>query len=88
MTSIRGVAETNAIVAGSPFAAAKEGSVPTQIFWMKTRGHWCEKDPAPDSETQAIQPVILLLPDNSRDPDLTQALRDAKKEHLPRKPRR
>jgi hypothetical protein len=58
------------------------------MFWMKTRGHWREKDPAPDSETQAIQPVVLLLPDNSRDPDLTQALRDANKEHLPRKPRR
>jgi hypothetical protein len=83
----RGVAEANAIVAGSLFAAAKGGSVPAQIFWMKTRGHWCEKDPAPGSDTQAIQPVVLLLPDNNRDPDLTQALRDANK-HLPRKPRR
>jgi hypothetical protein len=84
----RGVAEANAIVAGCLFAAAKGGSVPAQIFWVKTRAHWCEKDPAPDSDTQAIQPVVLLLPDNSRDPDLTQALRDAKKERLPRKPRR
>jgi hypothetical protein len=84
----RGVAEANAIVAGCLFAAAKGGSVPAQIFWVKTRAHWREKDPAPDSETQAIQPVVLLLPDNSRDPDLTQALRDAKKERLPRKPRR
>ena len=84
----RGVAEANAIVSGCLFAAAKGGSVPAQIFWMKTRAHWREKDPAPDSDTQAIQPVVLLLPDNNRDPDLTQALRDAKKEHLPRKPRR
>jgi hypothetical protein len=84
----RGVAEANAIVAGCLFAAAKGGNVTAQMFWMKTRGHWREKDPAPDSGTQAIQPVVLLLPDNSRDPDLTQALRDANKEHLPRKPRR
>jgi hypothetical protein len=84
----RGVAEANAIVSGCLFAAAKGGNVTAQMFWMKTRGHWREKDPAPDSETQAIQPVVLLLPDNSRDPDLTQALRDANKEHLPRKPRR
>jgi hypothetical protein len=84
----RGVAEANAIVSGCLFAAAKGGNVVAQMFWMKTRGHWREKDPAPDSDTQAIQPVVLLLPDNSRDPDLTQALRDANKEHLPRKPRR
>jgi hypothetical protein len=84
----RGVAEANAIVSGCLFAAAKGGNVTAQMFWMKTRAHWREKDPAPDSDTQAIQPVVLLLPDNSRDPDLTQALRDAKKEHLPRKPRR
>jgi hypothetical protein len=84
----RGVAEANAIVSGCLFAAAKGGNVVAQMFWMKTRGHWREKDPAPDSDTQAIQPVVLLLPDNSRDPDLTPTLRDANKEHLPRKPRR
>src|SRR5436190_21786133 len=32
----RGVAEANALVSGYLFAAAKEGSVPAQIFWRKT----------------------------------------------------
>src|SRR6201987_6341821 len=60
----RGVAEANAIVSGCLFAAAKGGNVTAQMFWMKTRGGWREKDPAPDSDTLAIQPVVLLLPDN------------------------
>jgi hypothetical protein len=32
--------------------------------------------------------VVLLLPDNSRDPELSQALRDPQEKYLPRKPRR
>jgi hypothetical protein len=88
----RGVAEANAMVSGSLFAAAKGGNVPAQIFWLKTRAHWRERaapdHPTPGSDTEANSPVVLLLPDNSRDPELTQALRDAKEKHLPRKSRR
>jgi hypothetical protein len=88
----RGIAEANAMVSGSLFAAAKGGNVPAQIFWLKTRAHWRDRPvaghPAPDGEAEATPPMVLLLPDNSRDPDLTQALRDAQEKQLPRKPRR
>src|SRR5215472_9656355 len=39
----RGVAEANATVSGYLFAAAKEGNVTAQIFWLKSRAHWHEK---------------------------------------------
>jgi hypothetical protein len=88
----RGVADANATVSGYLFAAAKDGNVTAQIFWLKTRAHWRERlvpdHSAPDGNNDALPPVVFLLPDNSRDPDLTQALRDAQKKHLQRKPRR
>jgi hypothetical protein len=88
----RGVAEANATVSGYLFAAAKAGNVTAQIFWLKTRAHWRERPmpdhPAPDGDTEAPPPVVLLLPDNSRDPDLRKALHDAQQKHLLRKPRR
>jgi hypothetical protein len=88
----RGVAQANAMISGYLFAAAKGGNVAAQIFWLKTRAHWRETavpdHPAPGSDTEASSPVVLLLPDNSRDPELTQALRDAQDKHLPRKPQR
>src|ERR1700752_3751411 len=67
----RGVAEANATVSGYLFAAAKAGKVPAQIFWLKTRAHWREK-PAPVSGNGAAETssqVVLVLPDNSRDPE-------------------
>ena len=76
----RGVAEANATVSGYLFAAAKAGNVTAQIFWLKTRAHWRERTaadeatPAADGEANS---EILLLPDNSRDPELTAALREA-----------
>ena len=33
------------------------------------------------------QQVVLVLPDNSRDPELTQVLRDAQEKYFARKPR-
>jgi hypothetical protein len=76
-----GVAEANALVSGYLFAAAKGGNVTAQIFWLKTRAHWRERavpeHPVAGSDTEASAPVVLLLPDNGRDPDLTQALREA-----------
>jgi hypothetical protein len=87
-----GVAEANALVAGYLFAKAKAGDVTAQIFWLKTRARWRERaipeHPAADRDTEASSPIVLLLPDNGRDPELTQALRDTPKKHLPRKPRR
>ena len=77
----RGVAEANAMVSGSLFAAAKGGNVVAQIFWLKTRAHWRERaalsDAASGGDAGGNPPVVLVLPDNSRDPELTDALQDA-----------
>jgi hypothetical protein len=82
----RGVAEANAIVSGSLFAAAKGGNVVAQIFWLKTRARWRESavqgDTASGSDAGGSSPVVLVLPDNSRDPELTPALRGAHKQHF------
>jgi hypothetical protein len=82
----RGVAEANAMVSGSLFAAAKGGNVTAQIFWLKTRAHWRENsarsDAASGSDVEGSSPVVLVLPDNSRDPELTQALQDAHQDIL------
>ena len=71
----RGIAEANAIVSGSLFTAAKGGNVTAQIFWLKTRAQWREmavpEEPVSDSDAGGSSPVVLVLPDNSRDPELT-----------------
>jgi hypothetical protein len=74
----RGVAEANAVVSGSLFATAKGGNVTAQIFWLKTRAHWRENPARSDvaSGAEGSLPVVLVLPDNSRDPELTHALQD------------
>ena len=82
----RGVAEANAVVSGSLFAAAKGGNVVAQIFWLKTRAHWRERaaqDAASGSKAGGNPPVVVMLPDNSRDPELTHALQDAHQDILP-----
>jgi len=87
----RGVAEANATVSGYLFAA-KAGNVAAQIFWLKTRAYWREKtasdDPVPGSGAAANSQVVLVLPDNTRDPELTQVLQDAQEKYFAGKPRR
>ena len=87
----RGAAEANAIVSGCLFAAAKGGNVAAQIFWLKTRARWRESaaqdGTGADRAAEAGSSVVLLLPDNSRDPELTQVLRDAQERHFARNPR-
>jgi hypothetical protein len=87
----RGVAEANATVSGYLFAAAKAGNVTAQIFWLKTRAHWQEKT-APDHPVPGVnaeaKSEVLILPDNNRDPELTQVLREAQEKYFARKPRR
>jgi hypothetical protein len=84
----RGVAEANATVSGFLFAAAKAGNVTAQIFWLKTRAHWREKtapdDPVPGSNSESNSQEVLILPDNNRDPELTQLLRDAQEKYFAR----
>jgi hypothetical protein len=92
----RGVAEANAMVSGSLFAAAKGGNVTAQIFWLKSRAHWREKNVAEDAVARGNgepdSQVVLVLPDNHRDPELPQALQsaeqDALEEYFTRKSRR
>ena len=87
----RGVAEANATVSGHLLAAAKAGNVIAQIFWLKTRAHRREKTapdgPVPGGDAGPTSPAVLVLPDNSRDPELTQVLRDAQEKYFARKPR-
>lgn len=86
----RGVAEANATVCGYLFAAAKAGNIPAIIFWLKTRARWRE-GAAPDEAISGTNPepkseVVLVLPDNNRDPELTQVLRDAQDKYFAGKP--
>jgi len=87
----RGAAEANAIVSGSLFAAAKAGNVAAQIFWLKTRARWREcavpDGTAADRDAEMGSSTVLLLPDNSRDPELIQGLRDAQEKHFARNSR-
>ena len=69
-----GAAEANAIVSGCLFAAAKGGNITAQIFWLKSRARWRERA-APDhraagGDAEANSPVVLVLLDNGRDPEL------------------
>jgi hypothetical protein len=88
----RGGAEANATIAGYLFAAAKGGNVVAQIFWLKTRANWREQkaadDPIPGTDTGSNSEVVLVLPDNSRDPELTQVLRKAQQKYFAGKQQR
>jgi hypothetical protein len=85
----RGVAEANATVCGYLFAAAKAGNITAIIFWLKTRAHWRERtasdEPIPGGDAESNSPAVLVLPDNNRDPELTQVLRDAQEKYFARK---
>jgi hypothetical protein len=82
----RGVAEANATIAGYLFAAAKTGNIAAMIFWLKTRANWRERgaaaDVIPGTDAEPKSHVVLVLPDNSRDPDLTQILCDAQERYF------
>jgi hypothetical protein len=88
----RGVAEANATISGYLFAAAKAGSIAAIIFWLKTRAHWRERmvadDPVPNADAEPNSEVVLVLPDNSRDLDLTQVLQDAQEKYFARRRQR
>src|SRR5262244_3057422 len=69
-----GVAEANAIVSGSLFAARRAGNIAAQIFWLKSRAQWRERaasdNRAADGDAEASSPMVLVLPDNGRDQEL------------------
>jgi hypothetical protein len=81
----RGVAEANAVISGSLFAAAKAGNTTAQIFWLKTRAGWKEGGSAASTVQDTGEPhpqPVLVLPDNNRDPELTKVLRDAQAKYF------
>ena len=81
----RGVVEANATVIGYLLAAAKAGNIAAIIFWLKTRAHWRERPTADEASSAASgEPnlEVLVLPDNSRDPELTAALRAAQDKYF------
>ena len=77
---------------GYLFASAKAGNIAAIIFWLKTRANWRERaapdDPIPGTDTESHSNVVLVLPDNSRDPELTQVLQSAQEKYLARKRQR
>src|SRR6201993_4493558 len=85
----RGVAEANATISGYLFAAAKAGNITAIIFWLKTRAHWRERvtanDPSANTDAGSNSDMVLVLPDNSRDPELTQLLQEAQQKYFARK---
>jgi hypothetical protein len=90
----RGVAEANATMCGYLYAAAKAGNISAIIFWLKTRAHWPEgtaqdaQTPdaqAPRADAEADPQVLLVLPDNGRDAELPQVLRNAQEAYFARR---
>jgi hypothetical protein len=87
----RGAAEANAMISGYLFAAAKAGNTTAQIFWLKTRAGWKEAGSADSTVQDTGEPhpqAVLVLPDNNRDPELTEVLRDAQVKYFARSNRR
>jgi hypothetical protein len=86
----RGMAEANANVAGALFDKAMSGDSTAQIFWMKARAHWREKEPEkaiPCTDTESNTRTVVLLPDNNRDPELTEELRKTQEKYYAQKQR-
>jgi hypothetical protein len=88
----RGVAEAKATIAGCLFLAAKQGNIAAIIFWLKTRGRWREGTAPPDpilgNDGGSGSGAVVVLPDNTRDPELTEVLRDAQEKYFAGKRRR
>jgi hypothetical protein len=51
-----GAVEANAIVSNCLFAAAKGGNIAAQIFWLKSRARWRQRD-ASDRRTATPRPI-------------------------------
>jgi hypothetical protein len=85
----RGMAEADAQVIGSLFANAIGGNVTAQIYWAKTRLGWREaREPQKDiknTDAEANYQTVVVLPDNDRDPKLTEELHRAQEKYFARK---
>jgi hypothetical protein len=91
----RGMAEANSKVIGALFDNALAGNVAAQIFWAKSRAGWREsKEPESKEPENLIQGTavtltspVVILPDNHRDPELTEELRKTQERYLAKKQR-
>jgi len=76
---------------GYLFASAKAGNIAAIIFWVKTRA-WRDRvtpdRPIPGVDPASNSQMILILPDNNRDPELTEVLRKAQEKYFARKQQR
>jgi hypothetical protein len=86
----RGMAEANSQVIGALFENAIRGNIAAQIFWAKTRMGWQEgkvpEKPIQGTPVTLTSPVVLL-PDNNRDPKLTEELIKTQERYLAAKQR-
>jgi hypothetical protein len=75
---------------GYLFASVKAGNIAI-IFSVKTRA-WRERmtpdRPIPGVDPASNSQMILILPDNNRDPELTEVLRKAQEKYFARKQQR
>ncbi len=66
-----GLAQANAVVASTLFAAAKRGNITAAIFWMKTRAGWRETTKLEHAGTPGepieIRPALADLTPQERD---------------------
>jgi hypothetical protein len=82
-----GMAGANADVTGALYDKAMGGDTIAQIFWMKARAHWREKEPEKTilgSGAEQSSHNIIVLPDNNRDPRLTEELRKTQEKYYAR----
>jgi hypothetical protein len=87
----RGMAEANSQVIGALFDNAIRGNIAAQIFWAKTRMGWREgketENPIQGTPVTLASPVVLL-PDNNRDPKLTEELIQTQERYLAKRQRK
>ena len=83
------MAEADATISGHLFAAVKAGNITAQISWLKTRANWREGKPNEPlgADAGSKSEEVLVLPDNSRDPELTGVLREAQQKYFAHKKR-
>jgi len=75
----RGMAKANADVTGALYEKAMGGDTVAQIFWMKTRARWREKEPE-----KTIQSSGAEQSSHNRDPRLTEELRKTQEKYYAR----
>ena len=82
--------EANVEIVNCLYESAKGGNVTAQIFFLKTRAQWRECRAMENSNPGTrvgLTPTMVLLPDNYRDPELTEEIRKAQERYFAKKQR-